>query len=74
MEQLKKGVNAIQKKITERKKASKGQDKCEDLLAEKEIAEQNVVKGQEKAEELKVYFTSNRTFFLLFLLALYEIV
>ena len=26
----------MQKQITERKKASKGQDKCEDLLAQKE--------------------------------------
>jgi seryl-tRNA synthetase len=47
-------VNAIQKQITEKKKASKGQDKCEDLLAEKTKAEEKVAEQQKVADELKV--------------------
>mmetsp|Transcript_43655 Transcript_43655/g.102994 ORF Transcript_43655/g.102994 Transcript_43655/m.102994 type:complete len:460 (-) Transcript_43655:141-1520(-) len=53
VEQKRKEINAVQKDITEKKKASKGQDKCEDLVAQKDKLAEEEPKLQEVADELK---------------------
>eukprot|EP00448_Togula_jolla_P026139 CAMPEP_0170650968 /NCGR_PEP_ID=MMETSP0224-20130122/46094_1 /TAXON_ID=285029 /ORGANISM="Togula jolla, Strain CCCM 725" /LENGTH=461 /DNA_ID=CAMNT_0010982683 /DNA_START=116 /DNA_END=1501 /DNA_ORIENTATION=- len=53
-EQKRKEVNAVQKQVTDRKKASKGQDQCEDLVAQKKKLDDEVVKLEEASEVLKV--------------------
>mmetsp|Transcript_29060 Transcript_29060/g.66840 ORF Transcript_29060/g.66840 Transcript_29060/m.66840 type:complete len:459 (+) Transcript_29060:143-1519(+) len=53
IEQKKKEKNAIQKEITDKKKASKGKDDCADLVKKKEAVEQEEPKLQEAADELK---------------------
>eukprot|EP00933_Yihiella_yeosuensis_P082537 TRINITY_DN96451_c0_g1_i1.p1 TRINITY_DN96451_c0_g1~~TRINITY_DN96451_c0_g1_i1.p1 ORF type:complete len:529 (+),score=141.95 TRINITY_DN96451_c0_g1_i1:184-1587(+) len=45
-------VNKVQTQITQRKKDSKGADKCEELLKEKEAKEAEVAKVQAEADEL----------------------
>lgn len=51
-DQKRKEVNAVQDIITERKKSSKGQDKCTDLLEQKTKLEQEVVSLDQVSEEL----------------------
>lgn len=52
-DQERKKVNAVQKQITERKKSSKGQDACEDLLAEKNKIEEAVAELKKQSDELE---------------------
>jgi seryl-tRNA synthetase len=51
-EQKRKEVGKVQAEITERKKTSKGSDKCEDLLAKKEELEKEVADIQKISDEL----------------------
>ena len=51
-EQVKKEQNAIQKQITERKKASKGQDKCEELVSEKDALTAKIAALKQQSDEL----------------------
>ncbi|CAD7953653.1 unnamed protein product [Amoebophrya sp. A120] len=52
MEQKKKEMNAVQKKIGEKKKASGGKDKCEEEMAEKGKLEEAVKQLEQEAGEL----------------------
>lgn len=51
-EQKRKQVGQVQAKITDRKKASKGSDKCEDLVKEKTAFEAEVVELEKVSDEL----------------------
>lgn len=51
-EQKAKEAGKVQKEITDRKKASKGSDKCEDLVAKKTKIEEEVEKLKKVSEEL----------------------
>jgi seryl-tRNA synthetase len=51
-EQVKKEQNAIQKQITERKKASKGQDKCEELVSEKDALTEKIAALKQQSDEI----------------------
>lgn len=51
-DQLRKQSNAVQKQITERKKASKGQDQCTDLVEEKEKIAKTIEEQTKKSDEL----------------------
>lgn len=53
-DQKRKEVNEVQKVITDRKKTSKGADKCEDLLEKKTKAEAEVEECVKKSDELLV--------------------
>lgn len=52
VDQKRKEVNSVQTEITERKKASKGSDACEDLVAKKSKLEEEAVELQKAADEL----------------------
>lgn len=52
-EQKRKEVGAVQNQITERKKASKGSDQCEDLLKQKTALEQEVDDLTKASDELQ---------------------
>jgi len=52
-EQKKKEINLIQKDVTERKKASKGKDTCDELLAKKGELEKEEAALKEKSKELQ---------------------
>jgi len=52
METLKMEFNAINKEIAQRKKASKGQDKCEDLVEKSKDAKTKIEEAQKEADEL----------------------
>jgi len=51
-EQKRKAVGKVQDQITERKKSSKGQDKCEDLVAEKTKIEAEVEELKKVSDDL----------------------
>jgi len=51
--QKRKEANAVQKDITEKKKASKGKDDCKDLVDQKNAKEAEAVKLEEVADALK---------------------
>lgn len=52
METLKMEFNALNKEIGDKKKASKGQDKCEDLLAKSGEIKKNVEEKKQLAVDL----------------------
>jgi len=51
-EQKRKEIGKVQNDITEKKKASKGQDKCEDLLAQKKSLEDEAEELQKVSDQL----------------------
>merc|ERR1719265_853807 len=52
-EQKRKEANAVQKEITERKKKSKGQDDCKDLLPKKDALEAEVAELEKVSDGVK---------------------
>ena len=53
METLKMEFGKINKEIADKKKASKGKDQCEDLVAKSKDKKASIEKAQCDAEELK---------------------